>query len=352
MTTLRTDDFDFDLPEDRIAQAPVEPRDSAKLLRVTPAGISDHAVHHLPDFLRAGDLMIFNDTKVIPARLMGSRHDEHGGKVEILLHQSLPAEDGFMPWNAFARPAKRLKIGETVWFAPDFHAIVQQKNDDGTVRVGFPYAAEQFFTLLHQYGQMPLPPYIKREDGPDAQDATNYQTVYARAPGAVAAPTAGLHFTPALLKALKDKGVDTAHVTLHVGAGTFLPVKADLLTDHKMHAEWGELTPDVGDKINRAKAEGRRIVAVGTTSLRLLESAAKADGTIQPFCDETRIFIYPGYQFKIVDVLMTNFHLPKSTLFMLVSAFCGMDRMKAAYQHAIDTGYRFFSYGDSSLLER
>lgn len=348
MTDLRTDDFDFDLPEDRIAQSPVEPRDSAKLLHVTPAGLSDHTVTDLPGFLRAGDVMVFNDTKVIPARLMGKRGE---GKTEILLHQALPAQDGMVVWNAFARPAKRLKIGDRIDFAPDFFCTLLDKNEDGTVRVGFAENTDAFFTKLHQHGMMPLPPYIKREAAQEA-DKTSYQTVYARAPGAVAAPTAGLHFTPGLLQALKDKGVEFAHVTLHVGAGTFLPVKVDVLKDHKMHAEWGEVSADVATQINAAKKAGHRIVAVGTTSLRLLESAAQDDGTIAPFCDETRIFIYPGYSFKLVDVLMTNFHLPKSTLFMLVSAFAGMETMKAAYAHAIKNSYRFFSYGDSSLLER
>lgn len=349
---LRTIDFDFDLPESLIAQHPVTPRDSARLLHVAGNTLSDHVVTDLPHFLKEGDVMVFNDTKVIPARLMGHRHDITGGKVEILLHQFLPQENDHVYWNAFARPAKRLKTGDTLFFADDFYAIVQHKNDDGTIRVSFPYTYSHFLTLLQQYGQMPLPPYIKRAEGPTQNDSTQYQTIYARANGAVAAPTAGLHFTPALLQKITDMGVHIVHVTLHVGAGTFLPVKADYLHDHTMHAEWGEISPDTAAVINTAKKEGRRIVAVGTTSLRLLESAAQSNGVVQDFCAETRIFIYPGYQFNIVDVLMTNFHLPKSTLFMLVSAFCGQDEMRAAYAHAIQNGYRFFSYGDSSLLER
>ena len=340
---MRTDDFDFDLPEPLIAQHPADQRDASRLLRVTADAITDHRVRDLCDFLKPGDIMVFNDTRVIPARLIGRRGD---AKVEILLHRMIP--DG--RWHAFAKPAKRLKENDTIQFADDFSAHFDRKLEDGTVIVSFAESGAALFDKLKQHGHMPLPPYIKRED--TKQDASQYQTVYAARDGAVAAPTAGLHFTPDLLSRIDAMGVHRVSVTLHVGAGTFLPVKADDIRDHQMHAEWAEIRQETADAINAARAQGGRLVCVGTTSLRVIESAADEAGVVHPFCADTSIFIYPGYRFKAVDVLMTNFHLPKSTLFMLVSAFCGLDRMKQAYRHAIDHEYRFFSYGDSSILER
>ena len=340
-----TADFDFDLPPERIAQSPVEPRDSARLLHVAPSGFTDRHVRDLPDILRAGDLLVINDTKVIPARLYGMRGTV---RVEILLHQQLSSED----WLAFARPGKRLKPGDTIVFAQDFSAKVMEKRESGEVHLHFLVPPDRFMALLQQYGEPPLPPYIKRDEGQARQDSARYQTIYAARDGAVAAPTAGLHFTPDLLTRLKAKGIEQTTVTLHVGAGTFLPVKVDRIQNHVMHAEWGEITPESAAQINQAKRDGRRIVAVGTTSLRVLESAASADGFVGPFAAATSIFITPGYRFTIVDALMTNFHLPKSTLFMLVSAFAGFDRMRAAYDYAIAQNYRFYSYGDATLLER
>ncbi|MBN8530929.1 MAG: tRNA preQ1(34) S-adenosylmethionine ribosyltransferase-isomerase QueA [Alphaproteobacteria bacterium] len=339
---MKLEEFDFHLPPERIAQAALEPRDSARLLCVGDT-LADRAVRDLPELLRAGDLLVFNDTKVIPARLMGKRGF---AKVEILLHHPL----GNHCWEVFAKPAKRLLPGDTVVFAPDFEASVETKRENGMIVLQFD--TQDFEAKLERYGQVPLPPYIARPEGPSAEDKQRYQTVYAREPGAVAAPTAGLHFTPELLARLKEKGIDTAYVTLHVGAGTFQPVKAENIADHNMHYERYALSQEAADAINTAKAQGRRIVAVGTTSVRVLESAADKNGILQPFTGETSIFITPGYRFKIVDTLMTNFHLPKSTLFMLICAFAGMEKMKRAYAHAIETGYRFYSYGDACLLER
>lgn len=341
----RTADFDFDLPEELIAQQALEPRDQARLLHVAQQKLSDHYIYNLPDLLRPGDLLVMNDTKVIPARLYGKRGDV---RIEILLHKKQTEHD----WYAFARPGKRVRVGDNIIFAENFSAEILEKKADGQILIRFSAMENQLLDLLQQHGEPPLPPYIKREAGQAKQDTARYQTVYAKYAGAVAAPTAGLHFTPELLQRLKDKNIQQVTVTLHVGAGTFLPVKVDDLKDHTMHAEWGEITADAAATINKAKREGRRIVAVGTTSLRLLESAADDKGHIEAFKTDTAIFIYPGYRFKAVDVLLTNFHLPKSTLFMLVSAFAGYENMCAAYKYAIKNQYRFYSYGDATLLER
>ncbi|MBL8629668.1 MAG: tRNA preQ1(34) S-adenosylmethionine ribosyltransferase-isomerase QueA [Rhodospirillaceae bacterium] len=340
---MRTDHFDFDLPHDSIASRPLTPRDAARLLHVTWAGWVDRAVRDLPSLIRPGDVMVFNDTRVLPARLFGKRGVV---PVELLLHRSISADT----WDVFAKPGKRLKVGQTVDLDGGLSAEVLAKSDEGLVRVRFSKDGADLLQAFHATGHMPLPPYIRRAD--DAQDRKDYQTVYAKADGSVAAPTAGLHFTPELLAAIDAAGATRAHVTLHVGAGTFLPVKVDDTDQHVMHAEWAEVSAATADQINAAKKNGGRIIAVGTTSLRTLESAANDDGQVQPFNAETSIFITPGYRFKAVDVLMTNFHLPKSTLFMLVSAFAGLERMKSAYAHAIQSGYRFYSYGDASWLEK
>ncbi len=340
---MKTADFDFDLPPERIATHPARPRDSARLLTIGE-GLADRAVRDLPDLLQPGDLLVCNDTRVIPARLTGRRGVV---VVDVTLHKRA-GEDA---WAAFAKPGKRLKIGDCIVFAPDFSAIIEEKREGGEVRLRFDAAGAELFARLHAYGSMPLPPYIHR-DGPDPQDQDDYQTVFARHEGAVAAPTAGLHFTPELLTALQAKGIQRVAVTLHVGAGTFLPVKVEDLSEHKMHAEYGEISAETAAAVNAARSAGGRIVAIGTTALRLLESAASEDGRLSPFAGETDIFITPGYRFRIVDRLLTNFHLPRSTLFMLVCAFAGMERMKTAYAHAIASGYRFYSYGDTSLLMR
>lgn len=338
---MRVDLFDFDLPDGLIATTPAIPRDSARLLHVPHTGLFDDlGVSGLPSLLRAGDVMVFNDTKVIPARLYGMRGDI---KIELLLHRRV----GLNEWLCFAKPAKRLKAGHDVIFAPDFKAVVIGREADGQVRLHF--NTPDVFTMLDKYGELPLPPYMQRRA--EGADTTNYQTAYAKHEGSVAAPTAGLHFTPALLDAIDAAGVTRVHVTLHVGAGTFLPVKVDDTDDHVMHAEWWQIPQDAADKINTAKREGRRVIAVGTTSLRTLESAAIGN-SVQAGEAETRLFITPGYDFKIVDALMTNFHLPRSTLLMLVSAFAGQARIKQAYAHAIAAQYRFYSYGDSSFIER
>lgn len=344
---MRVDAFDFDLPKDCIADRPVRPRDAARLLDVAPDGLHDRGVLDLPGLLRPGDVMVFNDTRVIPARLEGVRHGEQAtARVEATLHQRLGPDT----WAAFVKGAKKLKVGQTVEFADGFSARVEDKQDGGGVVFRFDRAGADLMAALEAHGRLPLPPYMGRPD--DAQDRTDYQTVYAAHDGAVAAPTAGLHFTPRLFDALEARGVNRVTVTLHVGAGTFLPVKVDDTADHQMHTEVGELSPDVAATLNAARAAGGRIVCVGTTSLRLLESAAQDDGTVMPFSGGTDIFITPGTRFKATDMLMTNFHLPRSTLFMLVCALAGTDRMKAAYAHAIEGGYRFYSYGDSSLLRR
>ncbi|HYG90853.1 MAG TPA: tRNA preQ1(34) S-adenosylmethionine ribosyltransferase-isomerase QueA [Azospirillum sp.] len=340
---MKTADFDFDLPQDRIATHPARPRDSARLLVVGDT-LSDRIVRELPELLQPGDLLVYNDTRVIPARLTGMRGVV---KVEATLHK----REGLDAWAAFAKPGKRLKVGDTVAFAEGFSAVVEEKREGGEVRLRFNVGGAELFTKLHEHGFMPLPPYIHR-GAPDPQDRDDYQTVFAEKEGAVAAPTAGLHFTPELLTALEAKGIRRVPVTLHVGAGTFLPVKVEDIAEHKMHAEYGEVSPETVAAVNATRANGGRIVAVGTTALRLLESAASEDGRLSPFAGETDIFIFPGYRFRIVDRLLTNFHLPRSTLFMLVCAFAGMERMKGAYAHAIASGYRFYSYGDTSLLKR
>ena len=340
---MRVDLFDFDLPPDRIAQRPAQPRDAARLLAVTPSALTDHGVGDLPNLLNAGDLLVFNDTRVIPARLTGRRG---AARVSVTLHQMLDAD----LWRVFAKPAKRLRSGDRIDFTGDFSALVVERGPLGDVVLRFDRGGAELIAALHENGAMPLPPYI-RAGIADAQDQADYQTLFARREGAVAAPTAALHFTPALMAALKACGVGTAMLTLHVGAGTFLPVKTDDTDDHMMHEEIGVLTADTAEAINATRRAGGRIVAGGTTSLRLLESVACEDGIVRPFAGTTAIFITPGYRFKAVDRLLTNFHLPRSTLFMLVSAFAGLERMKSAYEHAIASGYRFYSYGDCCLLE-
>jgi S-adenosylmethionine:tRNA ribosyltransferase-isomerase len=339
---MRIDEFDFELPKELIADHPAEPRDSARLL-VVGDGIADRRVADLPRLLRRGDLLVFNDTKVIPVRLTGTRGN---ASVEVTLHRDL----GQGVWLAFARGAKRLKTGDRLVFAEDFSAEVTGKTPAGEVALHFATTGAAFRAALDRHGSMPLPPYIKRPRGGDPRDITDYQTIFARKEGAVAAPTAGLHFTAPLLAALGDAGIEHLTVTLHVGAGTFLPVKVEDVRDHVMHGETGFVGPRTAERLNRVRAAGGRIVAVGTTSLRLLETAADDAGRFRPFTGETALFITPGYRFRAVDVLVTNFHLPRSTLFMLVSAFAGLGRMKRAYAHAIGERYRFFSYGDACLL--
>jgi len=347
-------DFDFALPEELIALHPVEPRDSARLLLVDPAnGLSDLHIPDLLNLLKAGDVLVVNDTRVLPAELRGSRvRGENRANVSVNLHKRVDAHS----WKAFARPAKKLGLGELVELgngqADALIAHVSGKGETGEVTLTFDLGGAALDEAIKSHGAMPLPPYIGLKRGIEERDKTDYQTVYATEDGAVAAPTAGLHFTDELLAKIEAMGVTIERVTLHVGAGTFLPMKADNTDDHVMHEEWGEIDADTVARINTARAAGGRVVAVGTTSLRLLESAARATGTLAPFSGDTDIFITPGYKFAAVDVLMTNFHLPKSTLFMLVSAFAGFDVMKQAYAHAIREGYRFYSYGDSSLLLR
>ncbi|MGE5516574.1 MAG: tRNA preQ1(34) S-adenosylmethionine ribosyltransferase-isomerase QueA [Bacteroidota bacterium] len=336
--------FDFELPRDLIAERPIVPRDAARLLAVGADGLADHVVRDLPTLLQPGDVLISNDTRVIPARLFGKRGE---AGVEVTLHERIALDS----WKAFARPAKKLKPGDAVRFGDAFTATVAEKGEAGEVTLRFDRSGDALMLALEEYGKLPLPPYIRKGEADDA-DRTDYQTVFAREKGAVAAPTAGLHFTPDLLAALDARGVQRLTVTLHVGAGTFLPVKVDDTSDHKMHSERGVVTAEVAAAVNAAKAQGRRIVAVGTTSLRLVESATGEDGVLRPFDGATDIFITPGYRFRLVDVLMTNFHLPRSTLFMLVSAFAGLERMRAAYEHAKAGGYRFYSYGDACLLEK
>ena len=342
---MKTAVFQFDLPEELIAHEPVEPRDQARLLHILSDGrCEDATVADLDRLLRPDDLLIFNDTKVIPARLYGMRG---AAKIEMTLFK----QENLSDWVTLVKNARRLKIGDTVVFTPDFSAVVLHKTESGAVVVRFNKAGADLMAALHTVGTMPLPPYIKRLRGGRESDKADYQTIYARHEGAVAAPTAGLHFTPELFQRLDAKGIERVFVTLHVGGGTFLPVKVDDTDQHRMHAEFGVLSPEVADKINTARRQGRRIVTVGTTSLRLLESAADENGVVHPFAGETSIFITPGYRFKAVEVMFTNFHLSGSTLFMLVCAFAGIDVMKAAYQYAIANRYRFFSYGDACLIE-
>ncbi|HEX4368993.1 MAG TPA: tRNA preQ1(34) S-adenosylmethionine ribosyltransferase-isomerase QueA [Rhodopila sp.] len=344
---LTLDDFDYDLPPDRIAHEPARPRDSARLLRIGGDGLTDLTIRDLPGLLRPGDILVANDTRVFPAQLRATR-----GNARIGLTLDRPGPDGV--WKALARNGRRLREGDVLAIegSDSLTARIAGKDPDGSVGLAFNLDGEHLMQAFEQSGALALPPYIHRPDGPTAADATDYQTVFARHQGAVAAPTAGLHFTPALLAALQTAGVGHATVTLHVGIGTFLPVRVDRVTDHRMHAERGEITPETAARINQARKNGGRVIAVGTTSLRLLESAALPDGSIPPFVGETALFILPGYRFKVVDRLVTNFHLPRSTLLMLVAAFSGRERMLAAYAHAVAAGYRFHSYGDACFLER
>jgi S-adenosylmethionine:tRNA ribosyltransferase-isomerase len=366
---MRTDLFDFELPEELIALRPKEPRDSARLMVVRPAHrvhgqafvsppvIEDRIVRELPALLKPGDALVVNDTKVIPAALEGTR--ERNGNVARVAFNLIKRVDESR-WRAFARPAKRLEVGDRVTFAAEgrvclagaLSATVADKLDAGEVELAFSLHGAYLDEAIAALGDMPLPPYIALRRPPDAADRASYQTMFAAREGAVAAPTAALHFTPGLMAACEARGLERHTVTLHVGAGTFLPVKAEDTDEHRMHAEWGEVTPETAAALDAVRARGGRIVAVGTTALRLLETAADRYGRIQAFRGETDIFITPGFRFRAVDGLVTNFHLPRSTLFMLVSAFAGLDTMRAAYRHAIAEGYRFYSYGDASLLFR
>jgi S-adenosylmethionine:tRNA ribosyltransferase-isomerase len=346
---VKLDDFDFDLPEDLIATRPASPRSSARLLVAEGDSTRDARVFDLPRILRPGDRLILNDTRVIPARLTGRRtrasaQGEVTAKIEVTLME--PQADG--TWTALAKPMRKLAVGETVVFSDDLSAEVAALEDG--LRLRFNLAGDDFDAALEASGAMPLPPYIAGKRPPDERDREDYQTIWARRAGAVAAPTASLHFDEALVAALGEAGIDFTFVTLHVGAGTFLPVTVDDVTTHRMHAEWGEVRPKAAEEMNATREAGGRIIPVGTTALRLIETAAAEDGTMRPFEGETDIFIYPGYRWKITDALMTNFHLPKSTLMMLVSALMGRERVMEIYAHAIAGRYRFFSYGDSSLL--
>ncbi len=344
---MDVDEFNFALPSAAIAQRPAVPRDAARLLEVGET-LADGTVADLPDRLQPGDLLVVNDTRVIAARLVGRRG---AARIVVTLHK----EEACGRWRAFARPARRLQAGQTISFAADsdpapFTARVEAKGDGGEVTLVFDRGGTALSAALEAYGTMPLPPYIKRPALADARDRRDYQTIFAARPGAIAAPTAGLHFTSELLAALTARGIAIARLTLHVGAGTFLPVRAQKVEDHVIHAEWGEISEATADAVNAARSRGGRIVAVGTTSLRLLETAADESGRLHPFAGETNLFITPGFQFRAADLLLTNFHLPRSTLFMLVCAFAGTKRMKDAYAHALKAGYRFYSYGDCCLL--
>jgi S-adenosylmethionine:tRNA ribosyltransferase-isomerase len=367
---MRTDLFDFDLPQDRIALRPIVPRDAARLLVIRPGvavqnqshtgaepELDDRGVRDLPELLQPGDAVVVNNTKVIPARLRGRRIGRGvEPAIEATLHRRL---DGAR-WRAFVRPAKRLAVGDVVRFGEEgkvcflgqLDATVEDKGDGGEITLAFAFHGPVLDQAIEERGDMPLPPYIAARRPPDARDHTDYQTMFAHDEGSVAAPTAGLHFTAELASLLEQRGVAIHTVTLHVGAGTFLPVKAEDTSGHRMHPEAGVVSASIADALNATRRAGGRIVAVGSTSLRLLESATDESGVIRPFSGETSLFITPGYRFRAVDVMMTNFHLPRSTLFMLVSAFCGLDRMKRAYAHAIAAGYRFYSYGDACLMFR
>lgn len=355
---MRTELFDFDLPEERIALHPASPRDAARLLIVdAEGGLADATVRDLADLLRPGDALVLNDTRVIPAALSGTRsRDGHTAAIDVTLIERLDESR----WQAFARPQKRLKAGDVirfggegkVCFADVLDGVVEAKGEGGLVTLQFNLHGAFLDAAIAARGEMPLPPYIAGKRAPSEADRRDYQTMFAARDGAVAAPTAGLHFTPELMQRLAACGISHHLVTLHVGAGTFLPVKAEDTREHVMHVEWGEVAPATAAALERVRAAGGRIVAVGTTSLRLLETAAADTGEIRPFAGPTQIFITPGYRFKAVDVLMTNFHLPRSTLFMLVAAFSGLETMRTAYRHAIDRGYRFYSYGDACLLHR
>jgi S-adenosylmethionine:tRNA ribosyltransferase-isomerase len=340
---MRLSDFDYHLPDGLIAQHPATPRDSARLLQLQGPRITDWQISDLPDVLRAGDLLLVNNTKVIPARLTGQRG---AGKVSVTLHQK-KADD---LWAAFAKPARKCPPGIEISFAPDFSCVVEAR-EGGELLLRFSCAGPQLDAALLAYGEMPLPPYIRRAEKQES-DSQDYQTLFARHSGAVAAPTAGLHFTDRLTARLAEKGIAMAEVTLHVGAGTFLPVTVEDIAQHKMHSEWGALDAPAAEAIAATKAAGGRVVCVGTTSLRIAETAFARTGGLHPFSGDTDLFITPGFSFGVADMLLTNFHLPKSTLLMLVSAFAGVAEIRAAYSHAIETGYRFFSYGDACLLER
>jgi S-adenosylmethionine:tRNA ribosyltransferase-isomerase len=339
---MNVDLFDFELPPERIALRPASPRDTARLLLLDGERTEDRIVRDLPSLLRAGDLLVFNDTRVIPAQLEGRRGE---AKIGATLHK----REGPRHWIAFIRNAKRLRVDETIDFGSDVTAVAEARHPDGSFTLFFP-GDEPVELLLERAGRMPLPPYIAAKRPTDARDADDYQTMFANEPGAVAAPTAALHFTPELMAALDAAGIGHTTLTLHVGAGTFLPVKAGDTADHQMHAEWGRIDAATADRLNGVRAAGGRVIAVGTTSLRLIESAVGEDGIVRPFAGDTSIFITPGYRFRGIDGLITNFHLPRSTLFMLVSALMGLERMHAAYRHAIAADYRFYSYGDASLL--
>lgn len=350
---MRVDEFDFDLPEDRIALRPAAPRDSARLLEVRCKHLADHIVRELPTLLRAGDTLVVNRTRVIPARLFGNRLPRGGGtetgdgpRVEVTLHQRLSLNE----WAAFAKPGKKLAPGDRICIGDKLFCTVREKRLGGEIVLAFEQSGRELDAAIAMAGEMPLPPYIASKRRVDEQDRSDYQTRFAAEDGSVAAPTAGLHFTEELLAALKAADIYIAEVTLHVGAGTFLPVKSETTDEHKMHSEWACVMPETAAVLSDRRRVGGRIVAVGTTSLRTLETAATPDGIIHPFKGETDIFITPGYTFKAIDGLMTNFHLPRSTLFMLVSALAGTENMKRAYAHAIDEGYRFYSYGDACLL--
>jgi S-adenosylmethionine:tRNA ribosyltransferase-isomerase len=356
---MRLSDFDFELPEDRIALRPASPRDSARLLVVDAEGrFQDRVVSDLPSFVKAGDIVVFNDTRVIPARLSGLR--ERGGavvRIEATLHRRLKPH----VWTAFMKPGRRLAVGDRIRFGERddracllgvLDATVTAKGEGGEVALSFDLAGPDLDMAIAERGVMPLPPYIAARRAEDARDEADYQTVYAREDGSVAAPTAGLHFTPGLMAAIEAVGARLAFVTLHVGAGTFLPVKTEDIAGHRLHPEHGEVSAETAASINAARGAGGRVIAIGTTALRLIESATGENGRVRPFHGETEIFITPGYRFRAVEVLMTNFHLPRSTLFMLVAAFLGLEVMRAAYAHAIASGYRFYSYGDASLLFR
>jgi S-adenosylmethionine:tRNA ribosyltransferase-isomerase len=361
---MRTELFDFDLPPERIALRPMAPRDAARLLVVRPGGmpeLDDRYVRDLPGLLSPGDALVVNDTKVIPARLSGrrlgrSREDESGPKIEATLIERIDGSH----WRAFVRPAKRLAPGDIVRFGDEgkvcflgqLDATVEHKGEGGEVTLSFAFHGPVLDQAIAERGDMPLPPYIASKRKPDAQDRSDYQTMFAREEGSVAAPTAGLHFSDALMATIASHGVTLHRVTLHVGPGTFLPVKSADTSEHRMHAEHGVVSEDTAEALNAVRRKGGRLVAVGSTALRLIESAAGEDGVIRPFSGETALFITPGYRFRAVDVMMTNFHLPRSTLFMLVSAFCGLELMQRGYAYAIASGYRFYSYGDACLLFR
>ena len=349
---MKTSDFDYELPSDRIALEPADPKDSARLLVIAGDQLSDRHIRDLPDLLHPGDVLVLNDTKVIPARLIGTRPSRQPNgqpaSIEVTLHKALSG----LEWAAFAKPAKRLAIGDVVEFNVNLSATVTEKMDGGEITLLFDGDVTDLMARLHQAGTMPLPPYIASKRSPNESDLRKYQTVYARVEGAVAAPTAGLHLSDAMLDRLRREGIEFAFLTLHVGAGTFLPVKVDDVSDHQMHSEWGDLSTEAADQLNAARQQGRRLIAVGTTSLRLLETAVDSSGTFTAFHGETDIFITPGYNIRSADLLMTNFHLPKSTLLMLIHAFGGIQQMKRAYDHAIRNNYRFYSYGDACLIER